>query len=839
MAGYKNIDKNLHLKQDQTGEAMSLKLKSPDRSGNLWLAVLVLPSITLLHPAHAAGVLIPAANRVDEVYDSKRDIVYITNGSSITRYQVGSNTMLPPINLPGTSLTGMDISPDDNTLAVANSLQINGQPSIYLVDLPTLQPQPVVFAPTFYEGGTWSVAFGDDGAVLVSSRFNGSGWVSLRRFDPQSNTVGTIASITQDTMLSSSADRSTVGVAESNISDGRWGSYRVFDQNWMENTFYDGTGWFNYEIGVNPTGTQFSIPTYGGTYFYDANMDPMPPKVGMYAGGQPVGAAYSPNSSVVYFPWVGSNLVYAYDTNTFTPVGSYNFEYVFTWNGNHAYNDGRVKISKDGSLLMVTVGGGVRIVQVKAQGARLDTMSKNRAFAGSPDTTITINGANFTAQSQAQWNGNPLPTIPISSTQLTATIPAAILAASGYIEINIADGSTVSNPLRFYIPQPPIPAAVTALTAQAGHLKVTLAWNAAGYASTYNVYRGTAQGAEGAQPIASGLTSPDFVDTDVVNGVTYYYTVSAVNVSGIGPASNEAQAKVEDLNPPVTTAAISGPQGAGVWFTGSVQVTLGATDPDSPDDVAATYFTLDGGAQQTYAGPIAVSGDGAHTVTFHSVDKAGNVEASRQQNVNIDSTPSITAASLAGATVTITAADATSGIAATYYTLDGGPVQTYTGPVTITTSGTHTSSYWSRDNAGNVETAHTQSFTIAPSGYATVTPSIDSATSNWFGQENLTIVNTKPITALSITIAVSQTTGLTYNGQYTTFAGGDIDLGHTVTSSGIVYTYKLKARKTIPTGRWLTAAQYNLRGIAHLTAGDQYSVTLTAGGITQTFTGHF
>ncbi|WP_197080918.1 endo-alpha-N-acetylgalactosaminidase family protein [Gordoniibacillus kamchatkensis] len=57
-------------------------------------------------------------------------------------------------------------------------------------------------------------------------------------------------------------------------------------------------------------------------------------------------------------------------------------------------------------------------------------------------------------------------------------------------------------------------------------------------------------------------------------------------------------------------------------------------------------------------------------------------------------------------TVTLTASDSGSGVAGTYYSVDGGAKQQGTS-VTITAEGSHTLSYWSVDKAGNVEAPHT------------------------------------------------------------------------------------------------------------------------------------
>ncbi|MCX6672120.1 MAG: Ig-like domain-containing protein, partial [Euryarchaeota archaeon] len=54
--------------------------------------------------------------------------------------------------------------------------------------------------------------------------------------------------------------------------------------------------------------------------------------------------------------------------------------------------------------------------------------------------------------------------------------------------------------------------------------------------------------------------------------------------------------------------------------------------------------------------------------------------------------------------LTLTATDDVTGVKAIYYILDG--IQhTYTGPITVSTDGTHTFSYWAVDNEGNIEAA--------------------------------------------------------------------------------------------------------------------------------------
>ena len=163
---------------------------------------------------------------------------------------------------------------------------------------------------------------------------------------------------------------------------------------------------------------------------------------------------------------------------------------------------------------------------------------------------------------------------------------------------------------------------------------------------------------------------------------------------------------------PVTTATTDPAAGANGWFTGPVSVSLSATDEGTGVD--RTEYTVDGGAWTPYTEPFTVSGDKAHQVQYRSVDKNGNVEEAKSLAVSIDATAPLTTAQFApgndggwhtGAIpVTLSATDETSGVASTEYSLDGGPWTPYTEAVDVTGDGTHTVTYRSTDNAGNVET---------------------------------------------------------------------------------------------------------------------------------------
>jgi fibronectin type 3 domain-containing protein len=91
------------------------------------------------------------------------------------------------------------------------------------------------------------------------------------------------------------------------------------------------------------------------------------------------------------------------------------------------------------------------------------------------------------------------------------------------------------------------PGSPTSLKATATTTSISLSWTApTGPVSSYNVYRGTAPGGEGALPYQTGVSGSPWTDPSTASGTTYYYKVTAVNGGGEGPASNETSA---DLNP--------------------------------------------------------------------------------------------------------------------------------------------------------------------------------------------------------------------------------------------------------------------------------------------------
>jgi len=73
---------------------------------------------------------------------------------------------------------------------------------------------------------------------------------------------------------------------------------------------------------------------------------------------------------------------------------------------------------------------------------------------GSADTTLTVTGDGFVDKSEVRWAGADLPTQFVKAGQLTATVPAAKLAAAGSFDITVfnpAPGGGTSTAIKFTV----------------------------------------------------------------------------------------------------------------------------------------------------------------------------------------------------------------------------------------------------------------------------------------------------------------------------------------------------------------------------------------------------
>jgi fibronectin type 3 domain-containing protein len=228
-----------------------------------------------------------------------------------------------------------------------------------------------------------------------------------------------------------------------------------------------------------------------------------------------------------------------------------------------------------------------------------------------------------------------------------------------------------------------------------------ITWNFVTYANGYNVYE-IVNGQP--VPLVNNLNNLSYTLNNLSYANHLYYVSSYSNSFGESVPSNTVEAKlIVDTEAPVTTATAPTD-----WTNQSAAVTLSATDNET--GVANTFYSLND--QAFVSGTtVAVSQECMNKVSFYSVDKVGNTEATKTVYVKIDKTAPITKASdVQGwskeATVTLAATDDQSGVAKTLYSVNGGDYTEGTS-VTVTQEGVSQVSFYSVDQAGNTEKAQT------------------------------------------------------------------------------------------------------------------------------------
>jgi chitodextrinase len=198
------------------------------------------------------------------------------------------------------------------------------------------------------------------------------------------------------------------------------------------------------------------------------------------------------------------------------------------------------------------------------------------------------------------------------------------------------------------------------------------------------------------------------------------YTAVASQTDGITGSSPVRTFSVDTAAPVVTVdsptdGALLGtatPTISGTCSTADGTVTIDVTG-------AGTAQTTTACTAGTFSTPSSPLGTGAYSVSARQTDTAGNTGTSVPRGFTVDVSAPVTTDDAAAtgsawrntaATVTLTPTDAGTGVAATYYTVDGSTPTTSSSSGTVvqlTTPGVYTIQYFSVDAFGNTEAVKT------------------------------------------------------------------------------------------------------------------------------------
>jgi DNA-binding beta-propeller fold protein YncE len=297
-----------------------------------------------------------------------------------------------------------------------------------------------------------------------------------------------------------------------------------------------------------------------------------------------------------------------------------------------------------GVLLCLTGCGGGTASTVTNQPnptPAVTSVSPNSAIAGGAAFTLTINGTNFIAASIVSFGGTVASTTFISSTQLTAAIPASAIASVGAAIVTVTNpppGGGTSNTLNFMITggtTNPIPTiaflnpscapvggpAFSLLVSGSGFVSSSVVqWNGSALPTTFlGVFNGLAW--VQAQVPASDLAvtgTPIVAAVTVANpppgGGSSNTSNLTITAGGVGPQSIAVD--------PTGSFAYVANNGCPDAFPGNVSTyTISATTgelatilPSVPADFGPHSVTVDPSGKSVY-----VVNDGAFEVTFGSI----------------------------------------------------------------------------------------------------------------------------------------------------------------------------------------------------------------------------
>lgn len=191
-----------------------------------------------------------------------------------------------------------------------------------------------------------------------------------------------------------------------------------------------------------------------------------------------------------------------------------------------------------------------------------------------------------------------------------------------------------------------------ALQAIARNGQVALTWNAPLGATGYNLKRAAMSG--GPYMIIASLTETNDTDTDVTNGTTYYYVVSAIRNGSESANSSEVSA-MPQLPPPSAPTRLTATPGVGqVTLAWAASPGAAAYDVKQSLDSGGPYATIGSTGGTSYTnGPL------TNGLTYYFVvcavntngESADSTEASATPEVPLPATPTGLAATASGSQI--------------------------------------------------------------------------------------------------------------------------------------------------------------------------------------------
>ncbi|MCH8047234.1 MAG: tandem-95 repeat protein [Planctomycetes bacterium] len=300
--------------------------------------------------AAEGNVLIPVSNRRGTVYDPFRNLLYISTGSTLLRYSVGSQSFLSPFAGLGTSVGAIDISPDGRFLYGGDGAASADTAFVRKMDLETGQRTNITFSKSRVEGGIQSLSIAANGMALMTFPYQGSGPTTLRKLDLQSETVSNVRSIDESSTVVRSEDGSALMI----FGAAHPYTLRVYDAASDSLSASLAIANTNGSYGaVNRDGTKFVLWSWSdGLNVFDEQLNTIEPLPGWRGG-----AGFDSARDLLYVGDPAKNEIVVLETNNFQQIARIPV-------GENIDNNNKIFTTSDGGQLFITTASGLRMISL-------------------------------------------------------------------------------------------------------------------------------------------------------------------------------------------------------------------------------------------------------------------------------------------------------------------------------------------------------------------------------------------------------------------------------------------------------------------------------------------
>jgi len=547
---------------------------------------------------------VAAPQAVDFVYGTARDTLYITSGATILRYQVASRSFLPPYQTGGT-LTGIDLSPDGNTLAAADE----SRSSIFLVDLGKNTVVEKAFIPVAGETGIHSVAFAADGTLLVASQGSAGSSTPLRRYDPTTGEIRTVANLVGAT-LAPGPDSRCFAFLENGS-----GSLGIYDAVTQKITLQLNSHGNSRQVGVDRGCSQ--VAHSGIFHSSEVAIDAYIPSA--------TGVAYHPGADLVYLASGSNGTVLAYDNKTFSMAAAYDA-------GGYFGTGGYLKVARDGSYLFALVDLGIGIIDLTVPVAQSQSLTLNKGTAAALKlSAVTPEQAALSYRVTAlprhgTLSGTPpnLTYSPAPSFEGSDSISFSASNVRGESGVGTINLTVARDAIAPVISSFSMPATSTALVVPISGFSATDRVGIAGYCVTEASSSGACSWS------ATPAASYDFTGYQPYRPHTVYAFArdAAGNVSQAASATVAIAIPGSAPAPPLLTLP-SLSEGLTLWgsLTASPGIGMQYCLTESPDASKCSW--------SSYPSPYSFTSYGTHTIYAFALSASGNISAPASGTVTI------------------------------------------------------------------------------------------------------------------------------------------------------------------------------------------------------------